>query len=223
MRDTDRKHTDEEIVDAVMAHGLTVFSDRDSDIYASGKAALARLVEAAECDCVPAFLSSKSCRKCGRRAVISQEKFREIVEAAERTEEVERQGSWAIERVREAASLFGVCDGGRYWNDWKESHSVLYSRIAAAEAERDTALDERDEARRLEGSQMLAQIGLRVAAEAERDAALARVAELETALRPVVSYIEEHYFVNEIHDGDEQLVVMMWPAEIHAARAALGA
>jgi hypothetical protein len=35
----------------------------------------------AECDCVPASVSSKSCRKCGRRATITHEHFMEILKA----------------------------------------------------------------------------------------------------------------------------------------------
>ncbi len=48
------------------------------------------------------------------------------------------------------------------------------------------------------------------------------LAGIENALQPVTAYIREHYFVTEIHDGDEQLVVMLWPAEIHSVLKATG-
>lgn len=38
-----------------------------------------RIAQLEGCDCVPCLVSSKSCRKCGRRAMITQEHFLQIV------------------------------------------------------------------------------------------------------------------------------------------------
>lgn len=42
------------------------------------------------CDCVPAVVSSKSCRKCGRRGVITQEHFMKIVKDVDRVAALEK-------------------------------------------------------------------------------------------------------------------------------------
>lgn len=48
----------------------------DDILARNDREAIVRLIK---CDCVPALVSSKSCRKCGRRAVITQEHFMDIV------------------------------------------------------------------------------------------------------------------------------------------------
>lgn len=118
-------------------------------------ALLARLEAVERCDCVPAAISSKSCRKCGRRATITHEHFMRILADAHKTAAVERERDeledklfrkivqkQAVERERDTMreDFIDVCErAGLAWEDgnrevMSEALAIIMVKAASAAA-----------------------------------------------------------------------------------------
>lgn len=77
-------------------------ADSDREIEAQAK----RIALLEDCDCVPAIVSSFGCRKCGRRNVITQERFMEIVRDYEaQAKRYSAQEAVAVMRLRKIEEL----------------------------------------------------------------------------------------------------------------------